>query len=304
MRKLSTALKIIVSAAIIIFLFYKADLSQGLRRIGTIQLSFVLLSIVLIVAGQIVRAQRLAVMIFGASAGRNFPGVLRIQMISFLPGVVSPAKVGEVAKVFMLKSELGVPTERGLVCFVAERVFDLLLLGPLAALGLYVFYRAGLDVGLTPGWTRAAFVALGVFLAVICAGALWARGRGVSPRELLRTASPRATVSAGGLTLLYWGIVFLEVWCFCRASGFEARIPHMALVVPPALLSSMVPITFSGFGLREFAMTVLLQRPPVGMAYEQGLLVSLMYDVIGLGVPALMGTLFWVAKRKDAASQA
>ena len=111
-------------------------------------------------------------------------------------------------------------------------------------------------------------------------------------------------IAAGGLTLLYWGIVFLEVWCFCKAAGFDARVSHMALVVPPALLSSMIPISFSGFGLRELAMTILLQRPPVGMDFEMGLMVSLMYDIIGLGVPVLMGTLFWMRKRKDGASQA
>jgi len=78
----------------------------------------------------------------------------------------------------------------------------------------------------------------------------------------------------------------------------------MALVVPPALLSSMIPISFSGFGVRELAMVVLLKGAPVGMSYEQGLVVSLMYDIIGLGIPILMGILFWLSKRKDGAPQA
>ena len=304
MRKLSTALKIIISIAILLFLFRKANLSQGLRHIETIRLSFVALSVALIVAGQVARAHRLAVMVFGASAGQRLLSVLRIQMVSFLPGIVSPAKVGEVAKIFMLKSELDVSTERGLACFVAERVLDLMLLGPLAAFGLYVFYRAGLDVSLKPGWVRAAGLALGVFITALVAGVFWARGRGISFGDLVRSVSPKSMIAAGGLTLLYWGIVFLEVWCFCKAAGFDARVSHMALVVPPALLSSMIPISFSGFGLRELAMTILLQRPPVGMDFEMGLMVSLMYDIIGLGVPVLMGALFWMRKRKDGASQA
>jgi len=154
LRKLSTALKIIVSAAVLLLVFRKADLPEGIRRIDELRLSFILLSILLIVAGQVVRALRLAVMVFGGSAWQRLGDVLRIQMVSFLPGVISPAKVGEVAKVFMMRSELDVPTERGLACFVAERVLDLTLLGPLAAIGLYTFYRMGLDVAVSPGWLR------------------------------------------------------------------------------------------------------------------------------------------------------
>ena len=147
-------------------------------------------------------------------------------------------------------------------------------------------------------------LAVAMFLAAAAAGAVWARKRGISISGLLKTASPTGLLEAGALTLLYWGIVFVEVWLFCKASGFDARILHMALVVPPALLSSMIPISFSGFGVRELAMVVLLKGAPVGMSYEQGLVVSLMYDIIGLGIPILMGILFWLSKRQDGAPQA
>jgi uncharacterized membrane protein YbhN (UPF0104 family) len=299
LKKILSILKIIVSIAILIFVFRKVNLSHTVQYIEKIRPEFLLFSVVLIVAGQVVRAQRLAVMLFGDGARKNLWAVLRIQMVSFLPGVISPAKVGEVTKVFMLQSDLDVPTERGLVCFVAERVFDLLVLSPLAAMGLYVFYRAGLEVQLEAGWKGLAASAVGVFIVALLLGALFAQSRGISFENIWRAASPKGMVKAGAFSLLYWLIVFLEVWCFCRAAAFGARPLHMALVVPPALLSSMIPITFSGFGIRELAMTVLLQSPPVASSYEQAILVSLMYVVVGLGVPALMGALFWVVSKRD-----
>ena len=64
----------------------------------------------------------------------------------------------------------------------------------------------------------------------------------------------------------------------------------------------MIPISFSGFGLREAVMVLLFQRPPVGADYEQALLTSLLYDIVGLGIPALMGVAFWLGGKKDAAS--
>jgi uncharacterized membrane protein YbhN (UPF0104 family) len=302
LRKLSLALKVGISVAILLFLFRHANLAQSLGRLSQLRYSFLFLSIILIVAGQVVRARRLAVMVLGGEVRGSLWQVLRIQMVSFLPGVVSPAKVGEVAKVYMLQSELGVPVARGLACFVGERVLDLLLLGPLAAIGIFVFFRAGLRVRLGSGLgLMVALAALALFAALVLA-ILWARRRGVSLYTLWRTASPGRIFEAGILTLVYWGIVFLEVWCFCKASAIDTQPWSISLVVPPALLSSMIPISFSGFGVREAAMIVLLQKPPVLASYNQALLVSVMYDIIGLGIPVLMGILFWLAARNDDAS--
>ena len=301
MKKIWTTLKIVISAAILLYLLFKANLAEGVHNLGEIRPTYLLISIALIVAGQVVRAQRLAALVFGEEGRAKFWPVLRIQMISFLPGVISPVKVGEATKIFMLQSELDVPIERGLVCFATERVLDLLLLCPLAAMGIYVFYRAGLDFHLEAGWKGLLLSAVGVSVAAILLGILFMRSRDISFSTIRRAATPRNIVKASGFTVVYWLIVFLEVWCFCKASAFDANVIHMALVVPTSLLSSLLPITFSGFGVREFVMTFLLQRPPVGAGYEQALMVSLMYDIVGLGVPAIMGALFWVTRKTNGA---
>jgi uncharacterized membrane protein YbhN (UPF0104 family) len=66
----------------------------------------------------------------------------------------------------------------------------------------------------------------------------------------------------------------------------------------------MIPISFSGFGVREAAMVIFFQRPPMGTSYEQALLISLMYDIIGLGVPAVMGVLFWLGRKGNDTARA
>lgn len=304
MRKFSSALKIIISAAILIFLFRKANLTQGFRYLSELRYPFVLLSIVLIVLAQIVRAHRLGVMVFGESASRKLWQSLRVQMVSFLPGIISPAKIGEATKIYMLNSESNVPMGRGLACFVAERVLDLALLGPLAAIGLYVFFQSGLNISLKSGAALLSLLVLVAGAGAIAVGVTWARKRGIELADLRRMISPERLLEAGVMTVVYWGMVFLEVWCFCKASLFDPRVWHMAIVVPLALLTSMIPVSFSGFGFREAAIVILLQRPPIATNYDRALLVSLMYVVLGLGVPAIMGAFFWLAGKKDVIPQA
>jgi uncharacterized membrane protein YbhN (UPF0104 family) len=304
LRKFSSALKIIISAAILLFLFRKANLTQGVHYLSEIRYPFVLLSIVLIVLAQIVRAHRLGVMVFGASANQKILHSLRVQMVSFLPGIISPAKIGEATKIYMLNSESNVPMGRGLACFVAERVLDLMLLGPLAAFGLYVFFQSGLNIALKSEAALMSILVLITGIGAFVAGAAWARRRGIELTELKKTISPERLIEASLMTVVYWGLVFLEVWCFCKASLFDPRVWHMTIVVPLALLTSMIPVSFSGFGLREAAMVILLQRPPIAASYDRALLVSLMYVFLGLGVPAVMGAFFWLTGKKDVIPQA
>ncbi|GAB4340145.1 MAG: hypothetical protein Kow0099_15840 [Candidatus Abyssubacteria bacterium] len=304
MKRISLILKIIISVALLFILFRNANLSKAAQYAGSLRYTYILASIVLIVLGQIVRSHRLAVLVFGDLSARRMWQVLRIQMVSFLPGVISPAKIGEITKVYMLNREAEVPVLRGLICFVAERVLDLLLLGPLAAVGLFALLRSGLHIYVKPGWVHMAVVAWLSVFAALAVGLMWTRRRGITATAVWETVSPRSLCVAAVMTVLYWGIVFVEVWCFCEASLFDTAVWHMAIVVPPALLSSMIPISFSGFGLREAAMVILLQRPPLGAPYERALLISLLYDIVGLGIPAGMGVIFWMTKKTDAAPHA
>ncbi len=64
-----------------------------------------------------------------------------------------------------------------------------------------------------------------------------------------------------------------------------------------------IRVTNKGFGFREAAMVILLQRPPIATNYDRALLVSLMYVVLGLGIPAIMGAFFWLMGKKNVIPQ-
>lgn len=303
MRKLSLAAKILISAAILLILFRKANLQHGIHFAGNIRYVFILASVALIVLAQFVRAHRLAVMISGKSPQAAFLPVLRIQMVSFLPGIVSPAKIGEASKIYMLQKQTNTPFGKATACFVAERVLDMLLLVPLALLGLYALLGPSLTISLKSGAVAAILIVAMGMAAGVPLGVSLAKRRGLTIADIWHAAAPSKLLEAGAVTVLYWGLVFWEVWFFCKAALFAPPLWRVATAVPPALLSSLLPISFSGFGVREAALVFLLQRPSIGATYDQALLVSLMYIVFGLGVPALMGLFYWLTGKKHGVSE-
>jgi hypothetical protein len=303
LRKLSTAAKIVISALILLFLFQKANLQKGIQNAGNIDYLFILASVALIVLAQLARAFRLAVMLFGGSAREQFRRVLRIQMVSFLPGLISPAKIGEAAKIYMLQNETSAPLSRATACFVAERALDMLLLAPLAVAGLSLFLGPLASVSLRRGGLAVIVFAAACVVAGAPVGMYIAKRKGITASDIWRVAAPSNLAGAAGLTVLYWGLVFLEVWCFCKAALLAPALWQTALIVPPALLSSLLPVTFSGFGVREAALVFLLRQPAFGASYNQAILVSLLYILFGLGIPALMGLCYWMLGKKHVASQ-
>jgi hypothetical protein len=302
LRRFSTILKILVSAAILFVLFRKANLQQGIHFAAGVNYPYILISIAIIVLAQLARAHRLAVMVLGGAANGNFLRMLRIQMVSFLPGIISPAKIGEAAKIYMLQKQLNISFGKAAACFVAERIFDMLVLVPLAVLGLCLLLPS-LSVSLRSGGVLALVIVAAGTAAGVPVGYSFAKRRGMTAADVWQAAAPLRLFEAGMITVAYWGLVFLEVWLLCKAALFAPPVWRVALVVPPALLSSLLPVTFSGFGVREAAMVFLFQRPELGATYNQALLVSLMYIVFGLGVPALMGLWYWLIERKDGTAQ-
>jgi len=67
------------------------------------------------------------------------------------------------------------------------------------------------------------------------------------------------------------------------------------VLVPPIILAATLPISISGWGVRE-NMTVVLFAG-IGVAHEQSAAMSLLFGLISLLV-SLPGGLFWLRERK------
>lgn len=165
----------------------------------------------------------------------------------------------------------------------------------LFVLGLVlVLFRVPLPVPPMPGLFLVPLVLVGVLLlwSVLQAPPVarwWAGFRGDVRRALLsRSALPWQLLSSFAVIASYLAVF----WCLAMGLGLEvARIsPGLLLALCTVLLMTMVvPLTVSGWGVREGAAAMLW--PLAGMDSQQGVALAVSYGLVVL-VSALPGVFF------------
>ncbi|WP_405406024.1 YbhN family protein [Paracoccus sp. Ld10] len=173
----------------------------------------------------------------------------------------------------------------------------------LAAGALVVTLMPG---GLTlPSWVMGLIgallsVAVIVVLAVGGAGQLPGRAGAVARdlRNALRVTllAPGALPRQAALNLSITG-ANLSAFAFCAAATGTMMTPvETAVLVPLILLTMILPLTVSGWGLREGAAAGLF--PLIGASAQAGLAASLAFGLVFLA-SSLPGLLVLLAQRRD-----
>jgi glycosyltransferase 2 family protein len=189
----------------------------------------------------------------------------------FLSGfslTVTPGKVGEVLKSYLLREAHGVPMARTAPIVVAERLTDLVALAALALVG----------VGALAGGERVAWVALAlVGVAVACVaseklahavidlvGAVPVVGK-LAPklrefygatRELL---APAPLVAATLLSVVAWLCECVAFWLVLRGfAGAEASLKLCTFIYATMTIAGALSFLPGGLGVQEIGMVKLL----------------------------------------------
>jgi glycosyltransferase 2 family protein len=227
----------------------------------------------------------------------------------FLSGfslTVTPGKIGEVLKSYLLRETHGVAMARTAPIVVAERLTDLVALAALALIG----------VGALAGGERVAWVALGlVGLAVACVASerlaqkvidlvgampvVWKLAPKLrefygATRELL---APTPLVVATLLSIVAWTCECVAFWLVLRGfSGADASLKLCTFIYATMTIAGALSFLPGGLGVQEIGMVKLLiaqahgvSEPVAAAATFVTRLCTLWFAVI-IGVVALVLT--------------
>jgi glycosyltransferase 2 family protein len=101
----------------------------------------------------------------------------------------------------------------------------------------------------------------------------------------------RASPIILGLALLVHTLTIVTIWLLARAQGMVLPVTEAAVLFAVIVGVALVPISISGWGLRELAVVGVLARH--GVAPEQALLFSICFGLMQV-IASLPGGLVWV----------
>jgi uncharacterized protein (TIRG00374 family) len=193
--------------------------------------------------------------LYGSEIG--YHDALRIVVGSFFVSGITPAKVGDIIKAYIMKKRFSMPILDGVAGILYERVFELLLL-LLVSLG--VFY-VGLSAKNYLIIQVATFIVIFIGIAYIFSDRILS----IAQKFLIRTKilssgcedlkirkiSPVNALEVFSLTGLALGLEFVRLWLVVLAFGFDMNIIHLSIFFSLAVLIGLLSQIPIGIGVVE-----------------------------------------------------
>jgi uncharacterized protein (TIRG00374 family) len=299
--KLNTLIKIAVTLAILIFLFWKVKFNaQGFGDIlRSVKFGYLLLSLfgVIIVLG--IKSYRWRLLI--SNEGVNYPAykAFGAYMSSDAVGIVTPGRIGEIARLYYVRQETPITFYSAFKTIVSDRIFDFTMLGWFGLSGM-LFYFA------TFGHYPGIYYAAGVFLLIVfCyfAGIKFLqvilRFKSVHRLPVVRFVyeSFLAVVSKKSLTM--WAITVIAYSCYFGFSWLIMIALHLTpsyidvvFIMSIMSLSTIIPLSVAGFGTREATLVLLFAY--YGLSSETAVSFSLLHFSAFFLWGGLIGLVFWM----------
>lgn len=319
-KALVTLAKFAVSVGILVFLLSAQNLSSLKADLLAVRLDMLALALLLLFAQTFVLCHRWILILRAMNVPLGWLPGWRILMVSNFFNQVLPAG-GDAVRIWMLRRH-GVQWSPTISSIVSDRFVALLALGAVILAGMpFLLPRVG---------DNSLLLAIIVVLGSACLGLIalltldrWPSGIiAAPPVRLVQLAMlVRAPLAAEGRGTLIATAVIIHLItvaaCYVLAIGFSASLSALDafVLVPLVILSSAVPISIGGWGVREGAMVAALGL--AGIASDKALAISVLLGLGGL-IVGLLGGLVWqvaperanlsgdqaraVAERTDAAS--
>lgn len=296
-RQVQLWLRVFLGLGLLAVIVSRVDVSDLTVRPSPLVLGGVFLAIVLLVVAQAFSAIRWRVVL-----GPKAPSVsylFRLYLVGQFFSVFLPTSVGgDAVRAAAAARSLDRPGD-----VVASVLIDRLL----GVVALLIYLLIGLvlvrslPVRLLEGanWNASVVIMAGTAGLLTVGATLVVRSRvRVWLREGLELlgrfrASRRRVLTAGILSLVVQGL-YVGTWAvLARTTGLSLPLPVLLFTVPLVSLAAMLPITFSGLGVREGLWLVLLA--PLAVSEADIVAYSLLYFV-AFALAGLVGGLLFIVQ--------
>lgn len=290
--KLAILVKLAVSTAILLLIFRIIGVDKVYSELSNANIFYVFVSLIFVFMAILLKSLRWRNIAGFFRAPITIRESLSFTFISLAFGIITPGRVGEFIKAKYLNDKSGIGLIKSILIVTLDKIFDFAALLGFALIGLS-FFDFGIPV--SPAIFVILFISYILFLSVcfffpekLVKFAKFFVPRKYKNKLNLFLGFNRTYLLSLGFSALIW--LFLSIVAFFILNALS--IPSVSLVVlmvavPLMALSSQLPISFGGVGIRELVAIYLFSL--IGIATEKSAVFSLMYTFVILVVPAIIG---------------
>jgi uncharacterized membrane protein YbhN (UPF0104 family) len=300
-RVLSFLLKAGISVLLLYLSLRRVDLAGVEQRLAALDVRWIAFMALVLAVQAALNAVRWREIVIICGARMDTVTALRFTFIGQFFSQVLPSTVGgDAARIWLTAREARAGWPTAIYSVLIDRVVGVTVLASLVAIclpwTLQLVHDPVAQIGLMLIGVGALFAAA-VFLILGSPG-LWLMQRWAATRHLA-TASQlgwRLCRSAAGarVAVIAFAVHFLTVfaaWGAARAAHAPVDLVQTLFLVLPVVLLSSVPVSIAGWGVRESAMVLAFSY--AGLEAADGLIVSLLFGAVNLGIGAI-GGLVWI----------
>lgn len=269
-KKGLTALKILISAALIYFIFNKLNIAEVFETVKTANPFYLFIALVLFVISKIIAAFRLNLYFHELNVLLNQKSNLKLYLLGmfynlFLPGGIG----GDAYKGYVIKKKFEVETKKVVSVLVLDRLSGLLLL---------FIYACGLALLLKNNMLNDFKILLGIAIPVSCIVFYFLNKTffGYVLPIFWKSVGYSALVQLAQLVCVFYILKSLEI---------EANTVAYLIVFLISSIVSIIPLTIGGIGSRE--LTFFYGATWLGLDENTSVGVSMLFFLITAAVSLL-----------------
>lgn len=300
-RAWSQAVKLIVTAAIILYLVFRADLTQVGALVRNVEIPLALVALLLLCGRNVMQAVRWRLVLTIMQQPLSWLAVIRLTFIGIFFTLFLPTAVGGDLVRGYLATKRGLEGGRAVSSLVVDRLLGVFATSCLAGISAFLVRETILSPTVRIGLLvlPLGFLAL-IWALLIRPGEVSEPGRAASWwRRLARmrslTAAQFRTASgtfatAFGCSLAANLLAIVGMFAASEALGAQIPLLTLAMFLPLVWILMMLPISIGGLGVREGSLVFFLGL--AGVNREMALGICLLWLILTLTQAIVGGLLF------------
>jgi len=306
----STLLKVAVTIALYVAVFYKVDIRKFWDTLQHASLGWVALAAVCYAAGQWTSAWRWWLLLEPVRLSVSYLRMVAFYFVGMFFNIFLPTIVGgDAVKAVLLARETGAPARAAMSVFMERNVglLALFVIAATAAAFAPPVSLMGLPVSTLVWLLFAAFLAVNVIIFTPKAYQLVDRIVAMTPLAGLRLRATslydavvpyrraaRPLAASLALSFVFQGVVILVVFLNANALSQPVPLSTLAVFVPLISLAGMLPISVNGLGVRDALYVLLFGR--VGVDGPVAAVMAFLYFAVTLAA-SLPGGIVYMLQR-------